>query len=193
MNLKERKLEKMSDKEKSKKTGAKKPADHPKFGEMVKAAIVAEKKRNGSSLQAIEKYIKENFKVGETARQHIKLALKRGEANGQFVHTKGVGATGSFKVNKNEDKKTAKKTLPAKKKPAAESVKKAKKPATKRVPAKEKSAAKPAKKEKKSSTKQTTTASKNSKVKKPLVKKTKETKATVRKPASKKVKNASKK
>ena len=80
--------------------------------------------------------------MGDTARQHIKLALKRGEANGQFVHTKGVGAAGSFKINKNEDKKTAKKALPAKKKPAAESVKKAKKPATKRVSVKEKSAAK---------------------------------------------------
>ena len=52
-NLKERKLEKMSDKDKTKKTAAKKPADHPKFAEMVKAAIVAQKKRNGSSFQAI--------------------------------------------------------------------------------------------------------------------------------------------
>ena len=183
----------MSDKDKTKKSGAKKPADHPKFAEMVKAAIVALNERNGSSLQAIEKYIKANFKVRETARQYIKNALQRGEANGHFVHTKGVGLTGSFKVNKKEDKKAAKKVLPAKKKPAAESVKKAKKPATKKVPAKEKSADKPAKKEKKSSTKKTPVALKNSEVKKPLAKTTKDTKATVRKPTAKKVKNANKK
>ena len=170
----------MSDKDKTKKSGAKKPADHPKFAEMVKAAIVALNERNGSSLQAIEKYIKANFKN----------ALQRGEANGLFVHTKGVGLTGSFKVNKKEDKKAAKKVLPAKKKPAAE---KAKKPATKKVPAKEKSADKPAKKEKKSIRKKTPVAPKNSKVKKPLAKTTKDTKATVRKPTAKKVKNANKK
>ena len=60
----------MSDKDKAKKTGAKKPADHPKFAEMVKAALVTEKKRNDSSLQAIKKYIKENFKVGDSTAAH---------------------------------------------------------------------------------------------------------------------------
>lgn len=175
----------MSDK--SKRTEPKKPADHPKFAEMVKIAILTLKERNGSSVQAMEKYIKANFKVGDNARQHIKTALKRGVTNGQFIHTKGVGATGSFKVNKTIEKKPA----PAKKKPVVDSKKKAKKPATKQAPTKKKPAPKPLKKETKSTKKQT--VPKDSKAKKPAAKKTTETKAAVTKTATKKVKNARKK
>jgi len=39
---------------KKKPTGPKTPADHPPYMEMIKAAIVALKERNGSSRQAIE-------------------------------------------------------------------------------------------------------------------------------------------
>lgn len=177
----------MSAKANSEKTGAKKSVDHPKFAEMVKLAILALKERNGSSVQAIEKYIRANFKVGDNARQHIKTALKRGEANGQFIHTKGVGATGSFKVNK----KVEKKTVPAKKKPVVKSEKKAKKPATKKLPTKKKPAEKAVKNEKKSRKKET--VSKDSKAKKPTAKKTTGTKAAVKKTVTKKVKSGSKK
>ena len=38
----------------------KKPAEHPKYSEMIAAAIVALKERNGSSRQAIVKYIAKN-------------------------------------------------------------------------------------------------------------------------------------
>ena len=82
----------MSDNSGKKKEGATKPVEHPKYTEMIKAAIVALKERNGSSLQAIEKYIKCNYKVGDRAHQYIKQALKRGEVSGKFIHTKGVGA-----------------------------------------------------------------------------------------------------
>ena len=157
----------MSDNSGKKKEGAQKPVGHPKYTEMIKAAIVA-LKRNGSSLQAIEKYIKSNYKVGDRAHQHIKQALKRGEVSGKFIHTKGVGASGSFKFNKEEEKKAAKKPVPAKKKPAtAKSEKKTKTPAAKISPVKKKPAAKPkpAKKEKKSTTKQRASVPKNSKAK----------------------------
>ena len=102
---------------KKKPSKPKKPADHPPYSEMIKAAIVALKERGGSSRQAIEKYIKANYKVGEVG-PHLKTALKRGVAGGKLVHTKGVGASGSFKVPK-EEKKAPKKPAKKPKKPAA--------------------------------------------------------------------------
>ena len=110
---------------KKKPAAPKKPAEHPPYLDMIKAAIVALKERNGSSRQAIEKYIKANYKVGEVG-PHLKMALKRGAASGKLLHTKGVGASGSFKVAK-EEKKEKKPAKP--KKPAAKKV--AKKPAAK--------------------------------------------------------------
>ena len=160
---------------------------------MTVAAIVALKERNGSSRQAIEKYITSNYKVREKAGQFIKAVLKRGITSCKLVHTKGVGASGSFKVSKEEKKKEGKDSVPAKKKPAAEPAIKAKKPAAKKVPAKEKPAAKPLKKAKKPTKKQIASLSKTSPSKKPSAKKPKRTKATVKKPAVKKVAKASKK
>ena len=132
---------------KKKPAAPKKPADHPPYLEMIKAAIVALKERNGSSRQAIEKYIKVNYKVGEVG-PHLKMALKRGAAGGKLLHTKGIGASGSFKVPK-EEKKPNKKPKPKKpaakkaaKKPAAK--KAAKKPAAKKPAAKKPAAKKPA-------------------------------------------------
>ena len=126
---------------KKKATKAKKPAKpaaHPKYSEMVVAAITALKERTGSSRQAIAKYIKANYKVGEGCDVHIKLALKRGDGK-LWKHTKGQGASGSFKVIKQEapKKKPAKK--PAAKKPAAKKPA-AKKPAAKKTAAKTKKA-----------------------------------------------------
>ncbi|KAJ7386592.1 hypothetical protein OS493_008740 [Desmophyllum pertusum] len=137
----------------------KKPAEHPTYNEMIMAAIQALKERGGSSRQAIKKYILANYKVDpDKVDTHLKLGLKRGAANGKLVHTKGVGASGSFKVPK-EDKKPAKKPV-AKKKPAAKpkkpvakkaakkpaAKKAAKKPAAKKAAAKKPAAKKPAKK-----------------------------------------------
>ena len=132
---------------KKKPTASKKPADHPPYVDMIKAAISALKERNGSSRQAIEKYIKANYKVGEVG-PHLKMALKRGAAGGKLLHTKGIGASGSFKVPKEEKKVTKPKKPAANKKPAAKpkkpSAKKAaKKPAAKKA-AKKPTAKKPA-------------------------------------------------
>ena len=76
------------------------PADHPKYSEMVCAAIAVLKGRNGSSRQAIAKYLKAHYKVGKNFNVHVNKALKSGVANGWLIHTKGSGATGSFKLTK---------------------------------------------------------------------------------------------
>ena len=122
-----------------KKAAPKKPADHPKYSEMIAAAITALKERTGSSRQAIVKYISANYKVGDSAGTHVKLALKRGVASGALKQVKGAGASGSFKNA--EKAKPAKAKKPAAKKPAAKKVKKpaaAKKPAAKKTPKKAK-------------------------------------------------------
>ena len=132
---------------------AKKPAEHPKYIDMISAAITALKERNGSSRQAIVKYIKANYKVGENSDVHVKMALKRGVASGALMQPKGTGASGSFKLAKVAPKPKAKK--PAKKPAAKKTATPKKKPATKKkstpkkkTPAKKKasSAKKPAKK-----------------------------------------------
>ena len=102
---------------KAKKAAAKKPADHPKYVEMIVAAIGALKERKGSSRQAIVKYLQANYKVSDAANTHVKLALKRGVVAGDLKQVKGTGASGSFKLT---DKKPAKKVkTAAAKKPAA--------------------------------------------------------------------------
>jgi len=158
---------------KKKPSAPKKPADHPPYLEMIKAAILALKERNGSSRQAIEKYIKANYKVGEVG-PHLKMALKRGAASGKFLHTKGVGASGSFKVPKEEKKEKKPKKKPVtKKKPAA----KPKKPAAKpKKPAAKKAAKKPTAKK---------PAAKKPAAKKPAAKKPAK-KPAAKKPAAKK-------
>ena len=154
-----------------KKAAPKKPADHPKYSEMIAAAITALKERTGSSRQAIVKYISANYKVGDSAGTHVKLALKRGVASGALKQVKGAGASGSFKNA--EKPKPAKAKKPAAKKPAAKKVKKpaaAKKPAAKKTP----------KKAKKPAAKKTPKKAKKPAAKKPAKK------AAAKKPAAKK-------
>ena len=159
-----------------KKKVAKKPADHPKYIEMITTAITALKERTGSSRQAISKHVAANNKVGDNADVHIKMALKRGVAAGTLVQVKGTGASGSFKV--------AKKAAPPKKKPAA------KKPAAKKPAAKKPAAKKVAKKspaKKKPAAKKAKTPTKKKTPKKPAKK------PAAKKPAAKKAKKTPKK
>ena len=173
---------------KEKTSAKKKPAEHPPYADMIKAALLALKERNGSSRQAIEKYIKANYKVGEVS-SHLKMALKRGATSGKFVHTKGVGASGSFKLAKEgmKEKKPMKK--PAAKKPAA----KPKKPAAKKTakkPAAKKAAKKPAVKK----TAANKPAAEKPAAKKPVAKKPAAAKKTAaKKPAKKAAKKSPKK
>merc|ERR1712018_483212 len=96
----------------TKKPAAKKAPEHPKYSDMIAAAIGGLKERTGSSRMAILKHIQANYKVGDSANTHIKMALKRGVASGALVQVKGTGASGSFKLAK-------KAAEPKKKKPAA--------------------------------------------------------------------------
>jgi hypothetical protein len=175
----------MSDKP-AKKAAPKKPAEHPKYIDMITAAITALKERTGSSRQAIVKYIKANYKVGDNADVHVKMALKRGVASGALAQPKGTGASGSFKVVK---KAEPKKKKPAAKKPAAKKPA-AKKPAAKKSTPKKKSAAKKSTpKKKKPAAKKASSAKKAKKpAKKPAAKKpaAKKAKKTPKKTAAKK-------
>lgn len=175
----------------AKKTDAKKkqakgkprpPAQHPKYSEMIVAAITATKERSGTSRQKILKYLGANYKVGDGFEAHARLALKRMVTAGVLIQTKGTGASGSFKVAK-KSTEPAKKKKPAAKKPAApkKTGEAKKKPAAKKTTtgaAKKKPAAK---KEKAKPQKKTTP--KKSPAKKPA---TKKPKTQAKKPATKK-------
>jgi hypothetical protein len=161
-----------------KKSAPKKPADHPKYIDMICASITALKERTGSSRQAIVKYIKANYKVGDNCDVHVKMALKRGVTSGALAQPKGTGASGSFKVVK---KAEPKKKKPAAKKPAAKKPA-AKKPAAKKSTPKKKPATK---KSKSTPKKKTATKKKPSSAKKPATKKPAKKPAT-KKPAAKK-------
>lgn len=156
----------------------KKPADHPKYIEMITKAITELKERNGSSRQAIVKYVAANFKVGDGSATHIKMALKRGVTAGLLKQVKGAGASGSFKL---AAKPAAPKKKPAEKKPAAAAA--AKKPAAKKASAKK---ATPKKKPAAKKAAKTTP-------KKKTVKKVAAKKASAKKPVAKKVKKTPKK
>ncbi|XP_078317328.1 uncharacterized protein LOC111119173 [Crassostrea virginica] len=96
-------------------TKPKAPATHPKYVDMIGAALESLKERGGSSRQAILKYIMANFKVGNEVNSinaHLKLALKSGVKKGALKQAKGTGASGSFKLGekpKTEKKPKAKK------------------------------------------------------------------------------------
>lgn len=172
----------MTETVKSPKKKVTKKSNHPAYSDMIKAAIQALKERSGSSRQAIEKYIKANYGIGDVG-SHLKMALKRGTASGQFIHTKGVGASGSFKLPKEVKETKPKKKKPVAKKPAA----KAKKPTAKKAAVKKpkKSPKKPAAKKpaaKKLAAKKP--AAKKPAPKKPVAKKA--AKKPVKKPAAKK-------
>merc|ERR1712193_111498 len=132
-------------------------ASHPPSSVMVKAAIENLKERKGSSLIAIKKYIGTNYKIDPVKMSvFIKKALKSGVEKKTILQVKGVGASGSFKLAKEEAKpkksatpkkvaskkkpSAAKKATPKKKKveksKSAKPSAKAKKPVAKKAPAK---------------------------------------------------------
>merc|ERR1712211_229600 len=109
------------------------------------------KERNGSSRQAILKYIVANYKVGDAAKAQIRvrLALKKMAAAKKIVAGGAAGKEGAgcFKLAaapKVETKNPAAKKAAKAKKPAAKQAPKAKKPAAKKA-AKKPAAKKPAK------------------------------------------------
>merc|ERR1712223_1992807 len=131
------------------------PAAHPPYATMIGAAIKALKERNGSSRQAILKYVCANYKVDAAKAQvRVRLALKKMAAAKKVVAGGAAGKKGAgcFKlaekpkvekkkkaVKKPKAKKAAKKPKKAVKRPAAKKAAKkpaAKKPAKKAAPKK---------------------------------------------------------
>jgi len=157
----------------------KKPAEHPKYVEMIVAGVTALKEKKGSSRQAILKYIKANYKVGDNCDTHVKLGLKRAVTAGSLKQVKGTGASGSFKLG--EKPKVDKPKKVAAKKPAAKKAAAAKKPAKKATPAKKKAAKKSTPKKKVAAKKVT----KKPAAKKPVAKKPAAKKAVKKTPKKK--------
>ncbi|XP_052691998.1 histone H1-delta-like [Crassostrea angulata] len=129
---------------KKKVTKPKVPAAHPKYVDMIRAALESLKERGGSSRQAILKYIMANYKVGNDVNSinaHLKMALKNGVKKGALKQAKGTGASGSFKLGdkpKTEKKPKAKKVA----KPKAAKPKKAAAAKPKKVAGEKKTAEK---------------------------------------------------
>jgi len=98
---------------KTSKTGATKTktaaSSHPTFQQMIKKAISELKERNGSSRQAIAKYILANYKMDQGARfnHQLRNALNKSVTGGHLKQSKGTGAAGSFRIG---ESKMAKKT-----------------------------------------------------------------------------------
>lgn len=121
---------------------------HPPVASMVKAAIKALKERNGSSVQAIKKYIQSNYTVEiEKITPFIRKYLKSGVTKGDLVQAKGKGASGSFKLNKaSTSEKPKKSSKPKSSKPKAtkpkSATKSAKKSSSEKKPKKEKTSKK---------------------------------------------------
>lgn len=91
-------------------------ATHPKYAEMIKAALKALNDRGGSSRAAILKFVLANYSLDPTqANQHLKLALKNGVKAKYFKQTKGNGASGSFKLASKVEAKPTKKSIKPKK------------------------------------------------------------------------------
>ncbi|XP_042893539.1 histone H1E-like [Penaeus japonicus] len=83
--------------------GKAKPA-HPKYREMIAAALKALKERTGSSRQAILKYILTKYELSDekVVGVHLRLALRKGLELGLLEQVKGTGASGSFKLAKGD-------------------------------------------------------------------------------------------
>merc|ERR1711860_168007 len=175
--------------EAAKKSPAKKAAKpkaapaHPPTATMVMAAVKGLKEAKGASLPAIKKYIAGNYKVDIVRLSpFVRKALKSLVEKKKLVQTKGTGASGRFKANKEEKPKKGAKpkakkgTKKAAKKPAGE--KKAK-------PPKKKAAAKP---KKPAAAKKPKTPKKAKTPKKPAAKKPAKKAATPKKKAAPKKK-----
>ncbi|CAK8676419.1 unnamed protein product [Clavelina lepadiformis] len=107
------------------------PSAHPTYQEMISKAIATGKERGGSSRQAIIKYIKANYKVGDNAEKQVRLQLPKLVLKGVLSRPKGKGASGSFKLVPVEKKKKPK---VVKKKPAVTKPKVSKRPPHRRRP-----------------------------------------------------------
>lgn len=174
---------------------ARKRPTHPPTSKMVHDAIETLAERQGSSVQAIKKYISTNFSADVVKLAfYIKKYLINAVTAGEIVQTKGRGASGSFKLAP-----AGKTTSATKKAKAASGEKKAKATASgvkkssgskKVAPSVEKSKATEKPKEQKKPAPKVKAASSASADKAPKEKSTKSS-AAAKKPKSPKPKKAS--
>ncbi|TRY83327.1 hypothetical protein DNTS_015056 [Danionella cerebrum] len=170
----------------------------PGVKDLIVKAVSASTERSGVSLPALKKAIAASGYDVENNNSRVKLAIKRLVTKGTLVQVKGIGASGSFKLNKKqaEPKKKQVKAAPKAKKPAAKkpaAAKKpksaaAKKPVAKKSPKKAKKPAAPAKKVTKSPKKAKKPAAPKKAAKSP--KKAKAAKPKAAKPKAAKTKKA---
>ncbi|KAG7246121.1 hypothetical protein CRUP_000275, partial [Coryphaenoides rupestris] len=166
-----------------KKTAAKPRKAGPSLGDLIVKVVSASKERNGLSLPALKKRLAADGYDVEKNNSRVKIALKNLLKKGTLVNSKGTGASGSFKLNKEAKQPAAKKAAaPKVKKPAV------KKPAAKKASPKKPAAKKPSS-AKKASPKKAAAAKKPVAAKKPA---TKSPKKAAKKPAAKSPKKAPK-
>ncbi|CAL8310332.1 unnamed protein product [Arctogadus glacialis] len=103
-----------------KKTAAPKPRTvGPSVSDLIVKAVSASKERSGVSLPALKKLLAADGYDVEKKNSRVKTALKNLLEKGTLVHTKGNGASGSFKISKEEKKPLTKPAAPKAKKTAA--------------------------------------------------------------------------
>ena len=90
-------------------------AQHPKYADMIVAALSGMKERGGTSRQKIIKYICANYKVGNGFEVQVRLAIKRMLRAKQLIQVKGTGAAGSFRLSAKATKKPTRARRPLKK------------------------------------------------------------------------------
>lgn len=73
---------------------------HPKYKEMIALALKDLKKPKGASRQAISNYISTKYTGGSTSNHHLRTALKSMVQDESIMITKGIGASGSYRINK---------------------------------------------------------------------------------------------
>ncbi|NXM38849.1 H110 protein, partial [Gymnorhina tibicen] len=96
---------------------ARKPAG-PSLTELITKAVSASQERRGLSLAALKKALAAGGYDVEKNNSRIKLGLKSLVSKGTLVQTRGVGASGSFRLSKRPGE--TKEEVPKKKKiPAA--------------------------------------------------------------------------
>jgi len=154
------------------------PPEHAPYKDMIRDAILSLKERNGSSRQAIKKYVLNNNKGIKTSNfsAQFNAALKRGVTAGDFLQPKGP--SGPVKLQKKELAKTAK----SGEKPATAAPKKSTTTTTTKKATPAKPVAKPKKATATSAPKSTTANTKKPRkttaTEKPAIKKTKTGKVT---------------
>ena len=158
------------------------------FIDMIVAAIGNLKEKNGSSTQAIKKYLTTNYNVDTKKNAaFIRRALISGVEKKRLTRTKGTGASGTFKLNTEAAKAQVKKAKEAEKKKAQKVKEAAKKKSLKeKAAAKKKAQKEKAKKKKPVGDKKEKKASKKTKAPTKKVDKPKKaTKKTPKKDAKK--------